>query len=89
MAETAEIVKMFQRQMEEQRKQTEARVNAIAKGMDHSIPRASIPSFSPFDSTSELWSDYWARFQTFVNANSIPVDKVAQVFLTNQTKVTY
>ena len=75
--------------MEEQRKQTEALVNAIAKGMDHSVPRATIPSFSPFDSTSELWSDYWARFQTFVNANSIPADKVAQVFLTNQTKVTY
>eukprot|EP00731_Ephydatia_muelleri_P033139 Em0025g95a len=57
--------------------------------MDHSVPRATIPSFSPFDSTSELWSDYWARFQTFVNANSIPADKVAQVFLTNQTTVTY
>ena len=89
MAETAEIVKMFQRQIEEQWKQTEALVNAIVKGMDHSVPRASFPSFSPFDSTSELWSDYWARFQTFVKANSIPVDKVAQVFLTNQTKVTY
>eukprot|EP00731_Ephydatia_muelleri_P020772 Em0013g499a len=89
MTKTAEIVQMFQRQMEEQRKQTEALVNAIAKGMDHSVPRASIPSVSPFDSMSELWSDYWARFQTFVNANSIPADKVAQVFLTNQTKVTY
>eukprot|EP00731_Ephydatia_muelleri_P014558 Em0008g278a len=89
MAETAEIVKMFQRQMEEQWKQTEALVNTTAKGMDHSVLYASIPSSSPFDSTSELWSDYWARFQTFVKANSIPADKVAQVFLTNQTKVTY
>ena len=27
-------------------------------------------SFQPFDSTSELWTDYLARFRTFVTANS-------------------
>ena len=72
--------------MEEQRKQTEAFVTAITKGLDRSTPKISFPSYSPFDSTSELWTDYWARFHA---ANVIPSDRVAQIFLTNQTKVTY
>ena len=33
-------------------------------------PRENVPtpmaSFQPFDSTSELWTDYLARFRTFV-----------------------
>ena len=33
--------------------------------------------------------DYWARFQTFIGANSVPVVKQAQVFLTNQSRVNY
>ncbi|KAK8383368.1 hypothetical protein O3P69_019027 [Scylla paramamosain] len=45
----------------------------------------SIPSFVPFYPTSELWKDYYARFGMFAGANSIPEDKVAQVFLTSQT----
>ena len=47
------------------------------------------PSFSAFDSASELWTDYWARFKTFTEANSVPEEKKAYVFLTNQTPVTY
>ena len=43
----------------------------------------------PFDSTSELWKDYLARFYTFASANSVPEDKVALVFLTNQTTAKY
>eukprot|EP00731_Ephydatia_muelleri_P034369 Em0057g1a len=49
----------------------------------------AIPNFVPFDSTTELWTDYWARFQTFIGANSVPVGKQAQVFLTNQSRVNY
>ena len=52
-------------------------------------PVVAIPSFVPFDSSSELWSDYWARFLTFIGANSVPDDRAAQIFLTNQSKVTY
>ena len=52
-------------------------------------PRENVPtpmaSFQPFDSTSELWTDYLARFRTFVTANSIPDNKQAQIFLTNQS----
>lgn len=37
----------------------------------------------------KLWMGYWARFQTFVGANSIPIEKRAQVFLTNQPHIIY
>ncbi len=47
------------------------------------------PSFAPFDSTSELWANYWARFCIFAGANSVPDDKKAQVFLTNQSVTTF
>ena len=46
-------------------------------------------SFQPFDSHSVLWLDYLERFRTFLTANSVPKVKEAQVFLTNQSKVTY
>ena len=56
-------------------------------------PRENVPtpmaSFQPFDSTSELWTDYLARFRTFVTANSIPHNKQAQIFLTNQSNSVY
>eukprot|EP00731_Ephydatia_muelleri_P018577 Em0011g617a len=89
MADIKEFFQLFQTQMDEQRRQTEALVTALTKGLDHSTPKISFPMFSPFDSTSELWTDYWARFQTFVAANAIPGNRVAQIFVTNQTKVTY
>ena len=47
------------------------------------------PPFPAFDSTAELWKDYLLRFKTFVSANSVPDDKLALVFLTNQTSDTY
>ena len=46
-------------------------------------------SFEPFDSNSKLWLDYLERFRTFLTANSFPREKEDQVFLTNQTTVTY
>ena len=45
--------------------------------------------FPAFDSTAELWKDYLLRFKTFVSANSVFHDKLALVFLTNQTSDTY
>ena len=47
------------------------------------------PPFPAFDSTAELWKDYLLRFETFVNANSVPDEKKALVFLINQTSGTY
>ena len=50
---------------------------------------ATTPGFSPFDSTSELWNDYYARFLTFIGAHAVKEERQAQVFLTNQTPTTY
>ena len=49
----------------------------------------AMPSFPAFDPSAELWKDYWARFQTFAKANAVPMERLPQVFLTNQTSVTY
>ena len=53
------------------------------------LSTAAIPSFAAFDSTSELWPDYWSRFCTFVVASAVPEQRQAQVFLTNQTAAVY
>ena len=84
-----------QQQREEGRKQMEALITAFTTMTDKREQHTSIsqqiaiPNFVPFDSTTELWTDYWARFQTFIGANSVPVGKLAQVFLTNQSRVNY
>ena len=52
-------------------------------------PPSSLPSFTAFDSTSELWKDYWDRFNTFAKANSIPEARLPQVFLTSQSANMY
>jgi len=46
-------------------------------------------TLAPFDSTSELWKDYWSRFLTFTRAHAVPDDRKAQVFLTNQSSTVY
>ena len=48
-----------------------------------------VPNFVPFNPHTELWKDFLARFYTFAAANSIPDEKLAQVFLTNQTTANY
>ena len=48
-----------------------------------------VPQFCQFDSSSELWSDYWARFITFTEAHSVPDNKKTHIFLTNQSTVVY
>lgn len=96
MAETAKLIELLQQQMEAQRKQTEALIAAFTsdaeKRNSSQAPERNaptIPSFVAFDTTVELWTDYWARFQTFLGAHSVPREKRAQVFLTNQSRVTY
>ncbi|KII61549.1 hypothetical protein RF11_07127 [Thelohanellus kitauei] len=41
--------------------------------------------FPPFSPSSEIWTTYLARFITFVEANSIPPERIPLVFLTNQS----
>ncbi|GFO03038.1 transposon tf2-6 polyprotein [Plakobranchus ocellatus] len=45
--------------------------------------------FGEFDPSVELWSDYWARFETFTKANAIPDDRRAEIFLTNPSSAIY
>ena len=44
-----------------------------------------VPAFN----STELWKDYLLRFETFVNDKSVPDEKKALVYLTNQTSGTY
>ena len=83
------------REQNKQRKEQMTMLQEQLKTLQSSLNnlRENVPtpmaSFQPFDSTSELWTDYLARFRTFVTANSIPDNKQAQIFLTNQSNSVY
>lgn len=82
------------RQHQEQMKAVQDQNQKLLEALTHgsktaNTPLANFPAFTPFDATSELWSDYWERFLTYAGAHSVPENKRAQVFLTNQTSVTY
>ena len=88
----------MERLMERQQEQMEVMMKTIGsphsrespnEGVVPTVTHVSTPNFSPFDSTSELWVDYWSRFCTFAKAHSIPDERLAQVFLTNQTSTIY
>ena len=103
MSEISELIlllnKQHQEQMavlrDEQHQEQMTMLQEQLKTLQSSLnnPRENVPtpmaSFQPFDSTSELWTDYLARFRTFVTANSIPDNKQAQIFLTNQSNSVY
>uniref|UniRef100_A0A5S6QP97 Uncharacterized protein n=1 Tax=Trichuris muris TaxID=70415 RepID=A0A5S6QP97_TRIMR len=92
-----QIVELFQKQMEMQQQQIEAQRKQMEMLLSRLAPITTTPSmvassvrnFTAFDPTSELWKDYWTRFKTFAGANSTPEDKLAQVFLRNQTTITF
>ncbi len=94
MTTTEELISLLREQIEQQRKENQEMMKLLlgkSGGKETTImaTAAAIPSFPAFDPSTELWSDYWSRFQTFIGANSIPDSKIAQVFLTNQSKVVY
>ena len=76
-------------QAEQHKKQMQAIISKFsAAGSTPSISSVG-PVFQPFDASAELWKDYYVRFQTYAGVNSVPDEKVPQVFLTNQTQDTY
>ena len=98
MSEISELILLLNKQHQEQNKRHQEQMTMLQeqlKTLQSSLnnPRENVPtpmaSFQPFDSTSELWTDYLARFRTFVTANSIPDNKQAQIFLTNQSNSVY
>ena len=78
-----------ERKIQEAREDADKRFQALLKSSQALTTTSATPNFSPFDSSSELWADYFARFITFVEANSISAEKRPQVFLTNQTSALY
>ena len=98
MSEISELILLLNKQHQEQNKRHQEQMTMLQeqlKILQSSLnnPRENVPtpmaSFQPFDSTSELWTDYLARFRTFVTANSVPDNKQAQIFLTNQSNSVY
>lgn len=96
MAEVQELIRMMKEQQEQHQRQVDQLMALLKQGSAGSAATlaaapvaAAIPSFAPFDPSAELWTDYYARFCTFLGANSIPDPRKAQVFLTNQSATTY
>ena len=91
MSEISELILLLNKQHQEQMTMLQEQIKILQSSLNN--PRENVPtpmaSFQPFDSTSELWTDYLARFRTFVTANSIPDNKQAQIFLTNQSNSVY
>ena len=73
MSEMRQLVKMFQEQMLRMQERHEAQLqDTLAK----TTTSVHLPSFTAFDSSKELWRDYWTRFTTFAAAQSIPEEKI-------------
>ena len=99
MSDLRDLISIMQQQAELQQRDAEckqrdqqhkAELDALLSlAAKKSTEGMSTPSFAPFDSTTELWQDYWSRFCTFVAANSIPDERKAQVFLTSQSPALY
>ena len=77
---------MFQEQMIRMQERHEAQIQDILVKTTMSV---HLPSFISFDSSKELWRDYWARFTTFAAAQSIPEEKISHVFLISQDPSIY
>ena len=95
MADIAELLKVMQEQMQLQRKQMQRQDEqhkqqlALMQQQMEDTRKAGgtmalhhqTPPFPAFDSTAELWKAYLLRFETFVNANSVPDEKKAYMRL--------
>ena len=85
-----EQMQLQRKQMQKQAEQHKQQLVILQQQMEDTrkaggtmAPRNQTPPFRTFDSTAELWKDYLLRFEMFVNANSVPDEKKALVFLTN------
>ena len=96
MSEIADLIKVMQEQMQRQEERHQQQLTVMQQQLDEQrkstgtfASQKQTPPFPAFNSTAELWKDYLLRFKTFVSANSVSDDKLALVFLTNQTSDTY
>ena len=92
MKQQQQMMQQQQEQQQQQQQQITSIITQLAKDKTPATPSPvamPVPSFPAFDPMMELWKDYWARFQTFMLANSVPMERQPQVFLVNQSKATY
>ena len=73
------------RQMQEQDKRHSKEMKIITSFFQkNKTPNSTVTSSAPqlcqLDSSSELWSDYWARFITFTEAHLVPDNKKTHIF---------
>ena len=76
-------------QMAQQREENNQLIKLLTQQAAENKSGSATPSFTAFDPNVGLWTDYILRFQTFIGANSISEERIAQIFLTNQTTVIY
>ena len=90
---TEEFIKHLKEEIQKQEQRHKEQMEALMKLVTEQKPadasKVTWPAFPQFEPSTELWTDYWARFVTFTEANSVPEDKKAHVFLTNQSPVVY
>ena len=96
--EAEKVLEMFQKQMEAHKLHHQQQMDVVmhlVKSLDKSASTlvaastSTTPNLVAFVSNSELWEDYWSRFNTFVKAHAVPEERQAQVFLTNQSATIY
>ena len=90
MTEIADLIRVMQEQMQrrEERHQQQKERHQLRQSGGIFASQKQTPLVPAFESTAELWKDYLLRFKTFASANSVSDDKLALVFLTNQTSDT-
>ena len=86
-AQRHEDQERFEAQRHEDKKRYEELLAKVGTTTRDSF--ATSTKFDSFNPTVELWKDYYNRFITFVKANNVPEDKIAQIFLTNQSTEMY
>jgi hypothetical protein len=79
----------MEQQMAQQREENNQLIKLLTQQAAENKSGSATPSFTAFDPNVGLWTDYILRFQTFIGANSISEERIAQIFLTNQTTVIY
>jgi transposase InsO family protein len=97
MSEFKDLITLLKQQHKEELQQQQKHYqqeldilkSAISEATSGTNATLTIPAFTPFDSTTEIWEDYWSRFCTFFGANSVPEERKAKIFLTNQTPALY
>ena len=80
-------MQQMQQELQQRDQQMQQLIATMKPGEDKVA--VNIPKFIPFESSQELWSDYWSSFQTFLSVQSIPDEKQAQLFLSSQSRSTY